>query len=75
MPDLVEGLGGDIDLRTGIGDRSGLWFLGVATTTFSATGLSGHLAGTITLHPVVFPAPVPPITAACGAGRFELTRR
>jgi len=75
MPDLVERLGWDIDLRTGLGDRSGLWFLGTSTTNIFGTGLSGHLAGTISLHRVVFPAPDHPSVAACGAGRFDLTRR
>lgn len=69
MPNLVEGLGGAT-----IVDRQGLWFLGNATTTISETGLLGSLAGTITYHPVVFPAPGPS-TAGCRAGRFELTRR
>jgi hypothetical protein len=45
-----------------------LWFLGTATTNFSATGLLGRLAGTITL----FPAWSQPSIASCGAGRFEL---
>jgi hypothetical protein len=77
MPDLVERLGGFFDLKTGIGATSGLWFLGVATTNISATGLSGHLAGTITLHSNIFPAPDAngPATAGCGAGRFDLSRR
>ena len=48
-----------------------LWFLGTATTNFSATGLLGSLAGTISL----FPAWSQPSIASCGAGRFELTRR
>jgi hypothetical protein len=77
MPDLVERLGGFFDLKTGIGATSGLWFLGVATTNISATGLSGHLAGTITLHSNISPAPDAngPATAVCGAGRFDLSRR
>ena len=65
-PDLVEILGP--------GYVEGLWFLGVATTNLSATGLSGSLAGTITYHPSLR-VPMGPSTAGCGAGRFELSRR
>ena len=74
-PDLVERLGWNIDLRTGLGDSSGLWFLGVATTHIVPNGLSGHLVGTITLHSWIFPAPNHPIIAGCGGGRFEMIGR
>ena len=74
MPDLVERLGWSIDLRTGVGDNSGLWFFGVATTHIIPNGLSGRLAGTITLHSWITP-PNYPIVAGCGAGRFEMSGR
>jgi hypothetical protein len=75
MPDFVERLGFSIDLRTGLGDSSGLWFFGEATTHIIPNGLSGHLAGTITLHSWIFPAPNYPIIAGCGGGRFEMIGR
>jgi hypothetical protein len=75
MPDLVERLGFSIDLRTGLGDSSGLWFFGEATTHIIPNGLSGHLAGTITLHSWIFPAPNYPAIAGCGGGRFEMIGR
>jgi hypothetical protein len=74
MPDLVERLGWNIDLRTGLGDRSGLWFFGEATTHIVPNGLSGHLDGTITLHSSIFPPDYPNI-AGCGGGRFEMIGR
>ena len=46
-----------------------LSFLGTATTNFSATGLLGSLAGTITL------SGGSTSIASCGGGRFELSRR
>ena len=67
-PDLVE------NLSTFVGDRQGMMFLGTATTTTSATGLSGSLAGDITYHLVVVPRPGP-ASAHCRGGRFDLTRR
>jgi hypothetical protein len=67
-PDLVEAL------WFGLGNGPGLVVLGTATTARSDTGLSGNLAGSMTLYERVLPRPSQAI-AGCGAGRFELTRR
>ena len=78
MPDLVERLGGDNFSLSGTSDvdRSGLWFLGRATTNVSDTGLSGNLDGTVTYYRVVYPFPFPEgLISGCRTGRFDLVRR
>ena len=67
-PDLVEAL------WLGLGNGPGLVVLGTATTARSDTGLSGNLAGSMTLYDRVVPRPSQPI-GSCGAGRFELNKR
>ena len=68
--DLVEGI-----IVNNHATYQDLVFLGTATTSFSATGLVGNLVGTMTYYPHEFPGGRRPSTAACFAGRFELTRR
>jgi hypothetical protein len=78
MPDLVERLGGDDFSLSGTTnvDRSGLWFLGRATTNVSDTGLSGNLDGTMTYYRVVYPFPFAEgRISGCRTGRFDLVRR
>jgi hypothetical protein len=76
LPDLLESIQIDNPPSPLVGLQE-LWFIGTATTNFSANGFLGNLDGTITYYPIGWPnsgrshSP----TAACRAGRFELSRR